>query len=98
MSAARPSGDAKVMQARDAEHGVVDPVALQAAVAENLPGLQAGEDVLDAGADLLVGCVLGRLPAGQVIRGGVEPGSLRTHPRHTINLNSVSAHRDRWRA
>ncbi|MFF3602114.1 YDG/SRA domain-containing protein [Streptomyces sp. NPDC002463] len=33
-----------------------------------------------------------------VIRGGVESGSLRTHPRHIIDLNCVRQHRDRWRA
>ncbi|MEV8353944.1 YDG/SRA domain-containing protein [Streptomyces niveus] len=33
-----------------------------------------------------------------VVRGGVESGSLRTHPRHSIDLNCVRRHRDRWRA
>ena len=40
------------MHPGDAEHGVVDAVAFEAAVAEDLPGLHAGEDVLDTGADL----------------------------------------------
>lgn len=46
------------MQAGDAEHRVVDAVALEAAVAEDLPGLHPGEDVLDAGSDVLVGLVV----------------------------------------
>jgi hypothetical protein len=51
-------GEGEVVQAGDAEHGVVDAVAFEAAVAEDLPGLHTGEDVLDAGADLLVGLVV----------------------------------------
>lgn len=35
------------MHPGDAEHGVVDTVALEAAVTEDLPCLHAGEDVLD---------------------------------------------------
>jgi hypothetical protein len=62
---ARLSGEVEVVQAGDAEHGVVDAVAFEAAVAEDLPGLHAGEDVLDAGADLLVGLVVGLFPVGQ---------------------------------
>ncbi|GGU54581.1 hypothetical protein GCM10010498_09900 [Streptomyces cavourensis] len=50
----------------DAEHGVADSVAFEAAVAEDLPRLHAGEDVLDAGADLFVGLVVSLLPAGQL--------------------------------
>ncbi|GHA62790.1 hypothetical protein GCM10010345_78630 [Streptomyces canarius] len=38
------------MQAYEAEHGMVDAVAFQAAVEQDLPALQAGEGVLDAGA------------------------------------------------
>ena len=53
------------MHARDAEHGVVCAVTLEVTVAEDLPGLHAGEDVLDSGADLLVGLVVGFLPTGQ---------------------------------
>lgn len=53
------SGEGDVVHSCDAEHGVVDAVAFEAAVAEDLPGLHAGEDVLDAGADLLVGLVVG---------------------------------------
>jgi hypothetical protein len=51
-----------VVQAGDAEHGVVDAVAFQAAVAEELPALHAGEGVLDAGADLAVRDVVLLLP------------------------------------
>ena len=52
------SGAGEVVYLGDAEHGSVDAVALEAAVAEELPGLHAGEDVLDPGADLLVGLVV----------------------------------------
>src|SRR5262245_42678478 len=51
---ARLPDEEEIVQAGDAEHGVVHSVALEAAVAEDLPALQAGEDVLDAGPDLLV--------------------------------------------
>ena len=50
------------MQAGDAEHRVVNAVAFQAAVAEDLPGLHAGEGVLDTGADLAVGAVVVLFP------------------------------------
>lgn len=54
------------MQAGDAEHaGVVDAVAFEAAVAEDLPGLHAGEGVLDAGADLAVRAIVFLLPDRQ---------------------------------
>lgn len=53
------------MHPGDAEHGVVDAVALETAVAEDLPGLHAGEDVLDAGPDLLVGLVVVLFPVRQ---------------------------------
>lgn len=46
------------MQAGDAEHGVVYAVLLEAAVAENLPGLHEGEGVADMGADLAVGGIV----------------------------------------
>jgi hypothetical protein len=55
-------GEGEVVQAGDAEHGVVDAVALEAAVAEDLPGLNAGEGVLDACADLAVGGVVFLFP------------------------------------
>jgi len=52
------------VEAGDAEDGVVDAVAFEAAVAEDLPVLHAGEDVFDAGADLLMGVVVVLLPGG----------------------------------
>lgn len=59
------SGEGEVVHPGDAEHGVVDAFALEAAVAEDLPGLHAGEDVLDPGPDLLVGLVVFLLPVRQ---------------------------------
>src|SRR5438128_1254856 len=56
-----PSED-EVVQAGDAEHGVVDTVAFEAAVAQDLPALHAGQGVLDAGVDLAVGGVVLLLP------------------------------------
>ncbi|GLP69031.1 hypothetical protein TUSST3_56540 [Streptomyces sp. TUS-ST3] len=44
------------------EHRVVDAVAFQAAVTQDLPALHAGEDVLDAGSDLAVGGVVFLFP------------------------------------
>lgn len=52
------SGEGEAVQACNVKHGVVDTVAVEAAVAEDLPCLHAGEDVLDAGSDLLVGLVV----------------------------------------
>jgi hypothetical protein len=46
---------------------MVDALALQAAVAEDLPGLHAGEDVLDVGPDLLVGLVVGPFPVREFL-------------------------------
>jgi hypothetical protein len=42
------SSEGEVGHPCDTEHGVVDAVAFETAVAEDLPGLHAGEDVLDA--------------------------------------------------
>lgn len=64
-STVRLSGEDEVVQAGDAEHGVVDAVAFQAAVAEDLPALHPGEGVLDAGSDFAVGGVVFLLPGGQ---------------------------------
>src|SRR5690349_12546649 len=55
-------GEGEVVQAGDAERGVVNAVAFQAAVAEDLPALHAGEDVLHAGADLAVRGIVFLLP------------------------------------
>jgi hypothetical protein len=59
------------VQAGDAEHGVVDTVAFQAAVAKDLPALHAGEDVLDAGADLAVGGVVFLFPRQEFCLAGL---------------------------
>src|SRR5690349_22177496 len=56
------AGEGEVVHPGDAEHGVVDAVVFEAAVAEDLPGLHAGEDVLDPGPDLLVGLVVNFFP------------------------------------
>jgi hypothetical protein len=63
------SGEGEVVHPGDAEHGVVDAVAFEAAVAEDLPVLHAREDVLDAGTDLFVRLVVGLLPVGQFLAG-----------------------------
>lgn len=55
-------GEGEVVQAGDAEHGVVYAVAFEAAVAQDLPGFHPGEGVLDAGADLAVGGVVFLFP------------------------------------
>ncbi len=78
--AARLSGEGEVVHPGDAEHGVVDSVVFEAAVAEDLLGLHACEDVLDAGADLLVGLVVCFLPVRKVFAlasavGHDEPGA-----------------------
>ncbi|GGN43837.1 hypothetical protein GCM10011578_094290 [Streptomyces fuscichromogenes] len=54
----RLSGESEVVQARDTEHGVMDAVSFEAAVAQDLPALHTGEGVLDAGSGLLVGLVV----------------------------------------
>ena len=78
--ATRLSGECEVVQVGDAEHVVVDSVAFESAVAEDLPGLHAGEDVLDAGADLLAGLVVFLFPVRKVFSlasavGHDEPGA-----------------------
>ena len=60
---ASPAED-EVVQAGDPEHGVVDAVALQPAVAEDLPALHPGEDVLDAGTDLAVEALCSSFQSG----------------------------------
>ncbi|GGV83968.1 hypothetical protein GCM10015535_28090 [Streptomyces gelaticus] len=57
--------EGEAVQAGEAEHGVVHAIALEAAIAEDLPGLHAGEGVLDAGADLAVGGVVLLFPCGE---------------------------------
>jgi hypothetical protein len=58
--------EGKVVQAGDAEHGVMNAVAFQAAVAEDLPSLHPGEGVLDTGADLAVGSFVLLFPGWQL--------------------------------
>lgn len=50
----------------DAERGVVHAVAFEAAVAQDLPVLHPGKDVLDPGADLAVGGVVLLFPAREL--------------------------------
>jgi hypothetical protein len=59
------AGQVEVVQAGNSAHGVVDTVALQAAVAKDLPALHAGEDVLDAGPYLFGPGVLAQTPAAK---------------------------------
>ncbi|MFK0193374.1 hypothetical protein [Kitasatospora sp. NPDC090308] len=56
----------------DTGHGVVGAAAFEAAVAEDLPGLHPGEDMLDAGAHLLVCAVVRGLPLGE-LAAGLDP-------------------------
>ncbi|MBE4771288.1 hypothetical protein [Streptomyces caniscabiei] len=50
--AACSAGEGEVVQAYDAEHGLAHTVAIQAAFAEERPGLQPGEGVLYTAFDL----------------------------------------------
>ena len=61
------SDEAEVVQTGDAEHGVVDAVAFEAAVAEEYPGLHTSEDMFDAGANMFVRTVVFLLPLGQLL-------------------------------
>jgi hypothetical protein len=55
LSVSSSPGEGEVVQAGDAEYGVVDAVAPEAAVTPDLPGLHTGEGMLDAVADFAVG-------------------------------------------
>src|SRR4051812_9826273 len=59
-------GKDEIVQAGDAEHGVVNAIAFQSAVAKDLPALHPGEDVLHAGTDLAVGSVVFLLPGREL--------------------------------
>lgn len=48
------SGEGEVVEVGDTEHRVVNAVAHEAAVAQDLPSLHSSEGVLNAGADLAV--------------------------------------------
>jgi hypothetical protein len=61
------SGEGEVVQACDAEHGVVDAFASETAVAQDLPAVHAGEGVLDAGTDAAVGGIVLLLPGRQAL-------------------------------
>jgi hypothetical protein len=63
------SGEGEVVQASDAKHGVVDAVAFEAAVAKDLPGLHAGECMLNSGPDLFVRAIVLLFPLGQFLAG-----------------------------
>lgn len=93
------AGPSPVVHPCDAEHGVVDSVAFEAAVAQDLPGVHAGRDVLDAGADLLVALFVGLLPVGQLLALAAsmrhhEPGApdsrLEGHGRGTLDCGSAA--------
>lgn len=60
-----PPGKGEVVQSGDSEHGAMDAVAFEAALTQDLPGLQASEGVLDTGADSAVGGVVLLFPAGE---------------------------------
>lgn len=77
---ARLSDEIEVAHPGDSGHGVVDAVTFEAAVAEDIPGLHAGEYVLDAGADLLLVFFVKLFPVGQLFAfvspvGHHEPGA-----------------------
>lgn len=84
----RSARQGEVVQAGDAEHRVVHAVALQAAVAENLPALHAGEGVLDAGPHLFVGAVVFLLPVRELVL------ALRPAVRHHQTGARIAAVRD----
>lgn len=76
----RLSAKGEIVNPGDAERGMVNAVAPEAAVAEDLPCLYAGEDVLHTGTDLLMGFVVFLLAVGQVFAlastvGHDEPGA-----------------------
>lgn len=52
------SGECEVVQAGDAEDRMVDAVAFESAVAQDLPALHTGEGVLDSGTNLFVRAVV----------------------------------------
>lgn len=85
------SGEGEIVQAGNAQHRVVDAFASEAAVAEDLVVLHAGEGVLDAGPDLAVGGVVLLLPClelGLAVSAAVRDdqarapvAAVRDHPR-----------------
>jgi hypothetical protein len=72
------AGQSEVVQAGDAEHGVIDTVALEATVAENLPPLGIDDDLMAGGVPVILRLLgdlvvaLRRLPLSErdrVVRG-----------------------------
>ncbi|GAP47142.1 uncharacterized protein SAZU_1879 [Streptomyces azureus] len=77
------------MQAGDAEHGVVNAVAFQPAVAKDLPVLHPGEDVLHAGADFVDGRGAQQVDGdGLVDTVGIDAGRARSVPGRTGNAGN----------
>lgn len=77
-----PPGKDEVVQAGDVEHGAVNTVALQPAVAKDLLALHPGEGVLHTNTDYAVGGVVLLLPAREfglallaAVRDDQAPGS-----------------------
>jgi hypothetical protein len=54
------------VQAGNAEHGVVHAVALEAAVAQDIPVFHPGKDMINAAPDLFMGPVVFLRPVGQL--------------------------------
>ncbi|CAM5356148.1 hypothetical protein SALBM311S_04958 [Streptomyces alboniger] len=62
-----------LLAALSAEHGVMDAVAFETPVAQDLPGLHTGEGVLDAGANLFVRPVVFLFPGREFDLPGRSP-------------------------
>lgn len=75
------SGEDEVVELGDAEHGVLYAVAFEAGVTQDLPTLHAGEGMLDAGADLLLGFVVRMLSVGQLLAFAAPVGHHETGAR-----------------
>lgn len=60
------SGEGHVVQSGDAEHGLVNAVALESAVAQDLPVLQPGQRVFHSGPGPAMDCVLRLLLTAEV--------------------------------
>lgn len=80
----------EVGEADDAEHDVVDALAFESAVAEDLPGLHSGEGVLDADADLAVGGVVFLRPGGMFALDGAATLWSRVGTRVPSTISAVS--------
>jgi hypothetical protein len=55
----------QVVQAGDTEYRAMDAFAFEPAVTQDLPSLHPGEDVLNAGTDLLGSTIARHLPLGE---------------------------------